>query len=149
MKPIRIAILTSQFNQEITNGLLSGALKTLEKASLARDQIQVFPAPGAYEIPLLAQEVAQSEKFDGVIALGCVIKGETAHFEYISDAVAHGLMATMLKTSVPISLGILTTYTWQQAVERSQEDSVENKGREAALACLQLIQSLKEIRTIS
>src|SRR6185437_12119087 len=105
----------------------------------------LFEAPGAFEIPLIAQTLAETGRYDGIIGLGCVIKGETAHFEYISQSASLGLIQAMLKTGIPISFGILTTYTDGQAAARSRP-GVENKGREAALACLECSRTLAGIK---
>tara|TARA_R110002020_G_scaffold10801_2_gene40997 strand:- start:240 stop:683 length:444 start_codon:yes stop_codon:yes gene_type:complete len=133
----RLALVVSQFNPEVTHGLRDGALAYLSENGVAIAPDDIYSAPGAFEIPLIARRLAQSG-FDGVICLGCVIKGETAHFEYISDAAAHGLMQVGLETGKPITFGILTTYTDEQAIVRSRKDE-HNKGREAAAACLEVL----------
>ena len=105
---------------------------------------QIYSAPGAFEIPLIAQTLARSGKVDGVVCLGCVIKGDTAHFEYISLAATTGLMNASLATGVPLTFGILTTYTDEQAIVRSRDDA-HNKGREAAAACLESLKTLSVV----
>lgn len=144
----RIAIVVSRFNPDVTNGLLTGARACLAEHGIALAENDVLSAPGAFEIPLIAQTLAKSGQFDGVICLGCVIKGDTAHFEYISEAASSGLMAASLSTGVPLTFGILTTYTDEQAIVRSRDDD-HNKGREAALACLEAIQTLAAINQFS
>ena len=129
----RLAIVVSRFNAEITEGLLTGAQSCLREAGHA--PATVIEAPGAFEIPLIAQTLAQRDGYDGVICLGAVIKGDTAHFEYISNAASMGLMTASLATGVPLTFGILTTYDEEQAILRSRDDE-HNKGREAAAACL-------------
>jgi 6,7-dimethyl-8-ribityllumazine synthase len=146
----RIALIVSQFNSEITNGLRSGALAHLSENDVSIAPEDIYSAPGAFEIPLIAKRLAHAG-FDGVICLGCVIKGETAHFEYISEAVVHGLMQVGLETGKPITFGILTTFTDAQAVERSR-DNEHNKGREAAAACmdaLRTIEALPDLRGLA
>lgn len=138
----RIAVIVSRFNQEITGGLLAGARAELSESGIALPDDHVFDAPGAFEIPLIAQRLARTGRFDGVVCLGCVIKGETAHFEYISEAASHGLMNASLATGIPLAFGILTTYDRDQAVRRSRDDG-HNKGREAAAACLQSLAALE------
>lgn len=101
----------------------------------------IYPAPGAFEMPLIAKALANAG-YDGVVCLGCVIKGDTAHFEYISAAAAHGLMQAGLETGKPLTFGILTTYTDEQAIARSRDDE-HNKGREAAAACLEALATLR------
>jgi len=139
----RIAIITSRFNEEVTRGLKKGVFQILAEQKITT--YQEFDAPGAFEIPLIAKTLAKSGKFDGVICLGCVIKGDTAHFEFISLGAAMGIQQASLETGVPIAFGILTTYTDEQAVVRSSDDS-HNKGREAALACIETIETLRSIK---
>lgn len=139
----RLAIIVSQFNPEVTHGLRDGALAYLNEHGVPVAPDNIYSAPGAFETPLIAKRLAQAG-FDGVICLGCVIKGDTAHFEYISEATAHGLMQVGLETDKPITFGILTTYTDEQAVLRSRKDE-HNKGREAAAACLEALTVLRAI----
>jgi 6,7-dimethyl-8-ribityllumazine synthase len=141
----RFAIVVSRFNEEVTSGLLRGALAYLGEKSITVAEEHIYPAPGAFEIPLIAQTLARTQKYDGVICLGCVIKGDTAHFEYISQAASTGLMTASLATGIPLAFGILTTYTDEQASLRSRDDA-HNKGREAAAACLESHQVLAAIR---
>lgn len=142
--PKRIAIVVSRFNEDVTSGLLLGARAELRESGIEVPDDAVFEAPGAFEIPLIAQSLARSGHFDGVVCLGCVIKGDTAHFEYISNAASMGLMTASLATSVPLAFGILTTYTEEQAVLRSRDDA-HNKGREAAAACVASLVTLDHI----
>lgn len=142
---MKIAIVVSKFNREINQGLLEGALSTLQENKIDRNSIHIFDAPGAFEMPLISKMIGKTEKFDGIICLGSVIKGDTAHFEYISQAASLGLMKTTLKLKIPVTFGILTVYTHEQAVARSVAGA-ENKGREAALACVETIQTLNKIK---
>ncbi|WP_319517905.1 6,7-dimethyl-8-ribityllumazine synthase [uncultured Martelella sp.] len=137
----RIAIVISRFNEKVTSGLLKGAQAELSERGAPVADADIFEVPGAFETPLVAKKLALSGKFDGVVCLGAVIKGETAHFEYISEAAAHGLMQVSLETGVPASFGILTTYTAEQAFARCADDS-HNKGREAAAACVEALAAL-------
>ncbi len=141
----RLAIVVSQFNPEVTGGLLAGARHELGERGISLRDADIFSAPGAFEIPLLAQTLAKSGRFAGVICLGCVIKGDTAHFEFISLGAATGLMQATLATGVPITFGILTTYTDEQALVRSRDDTA-NKGREAAAACVEALATLEQIK---
>jgi 6,7-dimethyl-8-ribityllumazine synthase len=143
--PIRLAIVTSRFNEEVTGGLKKGVFQILADKYITT--YHEFDAPGAFEIPLIAKALAQSSKFDGVICLGCVIKGDTAHFEFISLGATLGIQQTSLETGVPIAFGILTTYTDAQAEVRSADDA-HNKGREAALACIETIETLRAIKKL-
>lgn len=138
----KFAIIRSQFNDDITLGLLRGAESYLKEQGV--EEIDTFEAPGAFELPLIAKRLAKTQKYSGVICLGCVIKGETAHFEFISLSSSVGLMQGMLDTDVPISFGVLTVYSRDQARVRSQPGP-ENKGIEAASACYQTAQLLSQI----
>lgn len=140
----KIAIVISNFNKEVTTGLLGGALKTLNINGFETDEITIIHCPGAFEIPLIARELAKAGKYCGIICLGAVIKGETAHFEYISSAVTQGIMDVNLEYGTPVSFGILTSYTEEQALVRSG-DNDKNKGSEAASAVLEMIALLKKI----
>lgn len=141
---MRFAIVVSRFNEEVTGGLKAGALKYLAEHQIQVQEKDVYYAPGAFEIPLLAQALARTRQYAGIICLGCVIKGDTAHFEFISLGATIGTMSAMLSTETPISFGILTTYTDEQAEARSRDDA-HNKGREAAAACLDAARTLVRI----
>lgn len=142
MNKPRFAIVVSRFNEEVTGGLLQGTVKYLEEKDIRQDPSDIYSAPGAFEIPLIAQKLARSGRYSGVICLGCVIKGDTAHFEFISLGATVGLMQATLQTEVPITFGIITTYTDEQAIARSRDDS-HNKGREAAAACWESLETLQ------
>lgn len=142
--PPRIALVVSRFNDDITGGLRRGALEWLGEHAITVAETDLIAAPGAFELPLIAQALARTGRYQGVICLGCVIKGDTAHFEFISLGAATGLMQASLATGVPIAFGILTTYTEEQAIARSRAD-VHNKGREAAAACVESIAILQAI----
>ena len=141
---MKIAIVTSQFNTEVTHGLKRGALAYLAEKNITGSSIEEFSAPGAFEIPLIAQSLAKTGRYAGVVCLGCVIKGDTAHFEFISLGATIGIQQAMLATETPISFGVLTTYTDEQAELRSRDDA-HNKGREAAGAVYETIQTLKAV----
>ena len=140
----RIAIVVSDFNPEISKGLLSGAAKALKKHKISGKHIKVFHCPGSFEIPLTAKTICETGKYDALICLGAVIKGETAHFEYISSAVLHGIAKLNLDYEIPVTFGVLTCYTEEQAIRRSSNDD-NNKGAEAALAALQMLALLEKI----
>lgn len=140
-----IAIVVSRFNEEITSGLLRSAKAYLASKSIDVPDSAIFWARGAFELPLIAQVLARQKRYDGVICLGCVIKGDTAHFEFISLGASLGVMQASLATETPITFGILTTYTDEQAEARSGANA-SNKGREAAAACLDTIATLQRIR---
>jgi 6,7-dimethyl-8-ribityllumazine synthase len=133
----RFAIVVSKFNEEITEGLLRGARAALDAARVKSDDITLVRVPGAFEIPVTARRLAETGRFDAIICLGCVIKGDTMHFEYIASAVSQGIMDVGTSTGVPVAFGVLTTLTDEQAVTRAA-DGPENKGREAALAAVEM-----------
>ena len=133
----RFAIVVSHFNEEITSGLLNGARQVLEEASVSERDITLLHVPGAFELPVAALRAAETGQFDAVICLGCLIKGDTMHFEYIAAAASQGIMDAAQATGVPIAFGLLTTLTDEQAIARSA-DGPDNKGREAALAAVQM-----------
>jgi 6,7-dimethyl-8-ribityllumazine synthase len=140
------AIVVSTFNEEITRGLLSGCETFLKSQNV---KSTTFKAPGAFEIPFMAKTLAKTGRYAGIVCIGCIIKGETAHFEYICQSVYQGLMSATLETDVPMSFGILTTYTVSQAKARahiSGPKSQKNKGKEAAKACYELSQLVCKIK---
>lgn len=141
----RFAVIVSRFNGEITEGLLMGARQVLEEASVSGDDITVLRVPGAFELPIAALRAAESARFDAVICLGCLIKGDTMHFEYIAAAASHGIMDAAQATGVPVTFGLLTALTEEQAVARSSEGP-ENKGREAALAAVEMATLFRSIQ---
>ena len=141
---LRFAIVVSRFNDEITGGLLAGAREALAEAGVRGVDVEVFHVPGAFEIPLAAKRAAESGAFDAVICLGCLIKGDTMHFEYIAEAVSHGIMQVSLETRVPLAFGVLTTLTDEQAEKRAASGP-GNKGREAALAAIQMATLLRQM----
>ena len=140
----RFAIVVSSFNKDITDGLLRGARSALTDAGVSSADITVLRVPGAFEIPVVARRLATSGRYDAVICLGCLIKGETMHFEYIASATAHGLMAVGADTGIPVTFGVLTTLTEEQAAARAADGS-DNKGREAALAAVEMAAVFQEL----
>jgi 6,7-dimethyl-8-ribityllumazine synthase len=133
----RFAIIVSRFNSGITESLRAAARAALDEAQVKAADIEEFSVPGAFELPQAARCAAETSRFDAIIALGCVIRGETPHFEYVSSAAANGLMAAAGDTGVPIALGVLTTDTEAQAMARAG-DGADNKGREAAAAAVEM-----------
>jgi 6,7-dimethyl-8-ribityllumazine synthase len=140
----RFAIVVSRFNEEITEGLLRGAQEFFAERSIPSDAVKVFRVPGAFEIPLAAKRLGESGEFDAIVCLGCLIKGDTMHFEYIADATSHGIMRAAASTGLPMAFGVLTTMTEQQAMERSRPGE-GNKGREAAAASLDMATLFREL----
>jgi 6,7-dimethyl-8-ribityllumazine synthase len=134
---LRFAVIVSKYNDFVTDRLQAGAIAALEAAGASRDDITIVRVPGAYEIPIAAQHAGESARFDAVVCLGCVIRGETPHFEYISSAVAHGLAEAAAATGVPMAFGVLTTNSVEEALARAV-DGPGNKGREAAVAAIEM-----------
>lgn len=134
----KIGIVVSKWNDTITNALLEGAVETLISANVKMEDIVINEVPGTYELPYGAQRIIRSIKPDAVICLGCVIQGETRHFDFICDATANGIMRVSLDSGLPVIFGVLTTDNMQQAIDRS--GGVHgNKGVEAAATALQLL----------
>jgi 6,7-dimethyl-8-ribityllumazine synthase len=113
-----VAVVVSRFNGEVTNAMLAAALEELEQSGVGRDRITIMPVPGAFELPLGAMALAKTRRFACVVALGCVIRGETAHFDYVAGEAASGLQLAALETGVPVAFGVLTVDTPEQARER-------------------------------
>ena len=134
---IRVAVVVARFNDFVTERLLTGAQQALRDAGVAERDVAVVRVPGAYEIPMAAQRAAETDRFDAVVCLGCLIRGATPHFEYIASSVAHGLQTVASHTGVPLSFGVLTTNSAEEALERSV-DGPTNKGYEAAMAALDM-----------
>jgi len=140
---LRIGIAVSRFNEGITAKLLEAALETFKRAGVAEDAIDVVWVPGAFELPQAARALDESHDYDGVSALGCVIRGETPHFDYVCDAAARGLLELSLRSRACITFGVLTCDTPEQAWVRAGGRS--NKGREAAAGLIRLIRVLRAL----
>jgi 6,7-dimethyl-8-ribityllumazine synthase len=134
---LRIAIVVARFNDFVTDRLLEGATGALLAAGARADAVDTVSVPGAYEVPQAARTAAATGAYDAVVCLGCLIRGETPHFEYISEAVAHGIMSASAQTDVPMSFGVLTANSAEQALERAVPGSA-NKGWEAAMAAVEM-----------
>ena len=139
----RFALVTSRFNSFITDRLVEGARDTLVRHGAEDASLTLIRVPGAFELPWAAKTAAGSGKFDAIIALGCVIRGATPHFDYVASEVTKGLGAIPLDTGVPVAFGVLTTDTIEQAIERAGTKA-GNKGAEAALAAIEMV-SLKSV----
>ncbi|HEX4913017.1 MAG TPA: 6,7-dimethyl-8-ribityllumazine synthase [Vicinamibacterales bacterium] len=134
---MRVAIVVARFNDFVTGRLLDGARAALADAGVAAEDVDVLHVPGAFEIPMAAQRIAETGKVDAVVCLGCLIRGATPHFEYIASACAHGITAAAANTGVPMSFGVLTTNSAEEALERAAPGP-SNKGREAADAAVEM-----------
>lgn len=142
----RFALVVSRFNESVTARLGDGAQAALAEAGAAQQDVEVLSVPGAFELPQAARCVAETGRFDAVVCLGCVIRGETPHFQYIADAVAHGLMAAAGETGVPMAFGVLTTDDLAQAEARAGQGR-DNKGFEAAAAAIEMAVLFRRLRT--
>ncbi|MCL1058944.1 6,7-dimethyl-8-ribityllumazine synthase [Shewanella gelidimarina] len=144
-KDAKIAIVVSRFNSFVVDSLLNGAVDTLKRfGQVADDNITVIKVPGAVELPLAARRVAASGKFDGIISLGAVIRGGTPHFDFVAGECNKGLAQVALEFDIPVSFGVLTTDTIEQAIERSGTKA-GNKGGEAALGLLEMVNVLQAL----
>ncbi|MCL5736060.1 MAG: 6,7-dimethyl-8-ribityllumazine synthase [Actinobacteria bacterium] len=141
---LRFGLVVSRFNEFISSKLLSGALDSLSRHGVLPADIEVAWVPGAMEIPLAAKRMARSAKYDGIVCLGAVIRGSTPHFEYISAEVAKGVASVQLESGVPITFGVLTTDTIEQAVERAGTKA-GNKGWDSAQAALEMVNLLRSM----
>jgi 6,7-dimethyl-8-ribityllumazine synthase len=141
---LRFAIVVSKYHDFITDRLQRGALAALAAAGVASNDIVVIRVPGAFEIPIAAQHAAATGRFGAVVCLGCVIRGETPHFDYICSAVAHGLTNGAAATGVPMAFGVLTTNSVEEAVARAG-DGAGNKGHEAAIAAIEMATIVRQL----
>jgi 6,7-dimethyl-8-ribityllumazine synthase len=141
---LRVAVIAGRFNDFIVEPLVTGAVGLLEQHGAQRDAIKVLRVPGAFELPLVAQKLAASGRFDAVIALGAVIRGDTPHFDFVAGECAAGLARVALDTGVPVIFGVLTTDTVEQASDRAGGKH-GNKGAEAALTAIEMVRLLREL----
>ncbi len=143
-KGLKFGIVAARFNDFITSRLLDGALDALQRHGAAETDIEVVKVPGSYEVPLAAQAMARSKKYNAVICLGAVIRGATPHFEYVSAEVSKGVAAVSLETGLPVIFGVLTTDSIEQAVERAGTKS-GNKGWDAALSAIEMANVMRQL----
>lgn len=143
-RTVNIAIVAARFNQFITDQLLAGAKDALSRGAQQADPVTVAWVPGAYELPLAADRLLASGRYDGVVALGAVIRGGTPHFDFVADACSRGLAEVALKRGRPVAFGVLTTDTVEQALERASVDS-GNKGFDVTQATLNMIRLLDRV----
>lgn len=142
---LRFAIVVSRYNEFVTSRLLAGALDVLTKAGADEKAVEIARVPGAFEIPLVARRLARSGRFDAVICLGAVIRGETPHFEYISAEASRGIAQAAWETDLPVVFGVLTTENVEQALERAGAPE-RNKGAEAARTAIEMATLLKTLK---
>ena len=141
----RFAVVVSRYNDFVTGRLQAGAVEALTHAGVPADDVDIISVPGAYEIPQAARLAAITRRYDAVVCLGCLIRGETPHFDYISSAVSQGIMTASLETGVPMSFGVLTTNSAEQAIERVVPGPA-NKGWESAMAAVELAAVARTLR---
>ncbi len=141
---VRIGIIAGRFNSFIVEPLERGCVETLRRHGLPESAITIVRVPGAYEMPVVAKKMAASGKFDAVIALGAVIRGATAHFEYVAGSCASGLAGVAIETGVPVIFGVLTVDTIEQAIDRAGAKS-GNKGAEAAVTAIEMVSLLRSL----
>ncbi|MFD1670614.1 6,7-dimethyl-8-ribityllumazine synthase [Agrilactobacillus yilanensis] len=139
------AIVVARFNEFVTSKLLTGALDMLSRHDIPEEQVAIYWVPGAFEIPFIAKKLANSGQYDGVIALGAVIRGATSHYELVSNEVAKGIAQINLNGPVPVMFGVVTTDTIEQAIERSGTKA-GNKGADAALSLLEMMSLTEQIK---
>lgn len=142
--PARFGIVAARFNHFIVDALEAGCLQALRRHGLADEAITIARVPGAFELPLVARKMAQSARYDAIIALGAVIRGSTPHFDHVASACSRGLSGVALETGVPVVLGVLTVDSIEQAIERAGTKA-GNKGAEAALTAIEMVSLLREL----
>jgi len=144
IRDARFAIVAARFNDYIVDSLLKASVRCLQQHGAADTDIEIIRVPGAIEIPLMVDKVAGSRRFDGVIALGAVIRGGTPHFDYVAGECVRGIAASSSKHGVPVGFGVLTVDTIEQAIERAGTKA-GNKGEEATLAVIEMINTLRRV----
>jgi 6,7-dimethyl-8-ribityllumazine synthase len=140
---LRIAVVVSRYNEGVSSRLLEGALDALSRSGAEEDRVEVYKVPGAWELPALARRLASSGGYDAIVALGCVVRGGTPHFDFVAGAAAQGLARVMLDFEVALALGVLTCDNMEQALARAG-GSQGNKGAEAALCAVEMANLLKK-----
>ena len=141
---IRVGIVASRFNEFITNKLVGGALDGLKRHNVDEAQVDVAWVPGAFEIPLIASKMEKSGKYDAVICVGAVIRGNTSHYDYVCNEVSKGIASVSLDSGIPVLFGILTTENIEQAIERAGTKA-GNKGYDCALSAIEMVNLIREI----
>jgi len=142
---LRFAIIVSRFNSFITDRLLGGAMDALTRAGASPDAIDLIKVPGSWEVPMIAGEVARQHRYDAVICLSAVIRGDTPHFDYVAGEAAKGIAQVAIETGVPVAFGVLTTNTLEQAIDRAGAKG-GNKGFDAAMTAIEMANLLRTLR---
>ena len=144
VRDLRVACVAARFNEFIVEPLIRGALDALRRHGVAEKQIEIIRVPGAFEIPIVLRKLAVSKRYDALIALGAVIRGDTPHFDYVAGECAGGVSRIALETGVPIAFGVLTTNTVEQALDRAG-GKAGNKGADAALTAIEMVNLLRRL----
>ena len=143
-RDLRFALIAARFNDFVVESLLRGALDALKRHGVAEKHIDIVRVPGAFDIPIVARKLALSQRYEALIALGCVIRGQTPHFDYVAGECAGGIARIALETGVPVAFGVLTTDTVEQAVDRAG-GKAGNKGADAALVAIEMANLLRRL----
>ena len=141
---LKVGIVAARFNESIVSKLVSGALDGLKRHDVKEEDIDIAWVPGAFEIPLIADKMAKSKKYDAVICLGTVIRGATSHYDYVCNEVSKGIAQVSLNTGIPVLFGVVTTENIEQAIERAGTKA-GNKGYDCALSAIEMVQLIKEV----
>ena len=144
-KKLRFAIIVGRFNSFVTDRLLSGALDALTRSGCPEENIEIVKVPGSWEMPVVARELARAKRCDAIIAMGAIIRGDTPHFDYVAGEMSRGLAQAAADTGVPVSFGVLTTNTVEQAVDRAGVKG-GNKGFDAAMAAIEMANLMRRLR---
>ena len=144
-KGLRFAIIVGRFNSFITDRLLAGALDALTRSGCPEENIEIVKVPGSWEMPVAARELARTKRYDAIVALGAVIRGDTPHFDYVAGEASRGLAQVAVETGIPVSFGVLTTNTVEQAVDRAGVKG-GNKGFDAAMTAVEMANLMRRLR---
>ncbi|MCI8348505.1 MAG: 6,7-dimethyl-8-ribityllumazine synthase [Firmicutes bacterium] len=143
-KDIKVGIIAARFNEFITSKLLGGAMDGLLRHDVKEENIEVAWVPGAFEIPLIASKMAESKKYDAIICLGAVIRGNTTHYDYVCNELSKGIASVSLQNGIPVMFGVLTTENIEQAIERAGSKA-GNKGYECAVGAIEMVNLIREM----
>ncbi|MBQ7611801.1 MAG: 6,7-dimethyl-8-ribityllumazine synthase [Spirochaetaceae bacterium] len=144
-KQMKIGIVAARFNEFITSKLVSGALDALSRHGIQEESVDIAWVPGAFEIPLIAQKLAETKRYDALICVGAVIRGSTSHYDYVCAEVSKGIASVSLKTGLPVMFGVLTTDTIEQAIERAGTKA-GNKGFDCAVGAIEMVNLIRNIQ---
>jgi 6,7-dimethyl-8-ribityllumazine synthase len=143
-RDLRFAILATRFNEFVVDGLVRGAVDALKRHGAADKNIELVRVPGCYDMPLVARKVAASKRYDAIVALGCVIRGQTAHFDFVAGECASGLARVQHDLGIPVAFGVITSETLEQAIDRAGAKA-GNKGTDAAVTAIELVNLLRRV----